>query len=788
MALGKRDSVEPLLQRYARLRASNFRASGASRHQDSTTTSAGTATNPAARIFMPRPVVLSAVGPNPCLLAAVRASVGSSECSELSSITRSIEPASRGVAGHADAIPVCRRCLSHASSSSCGGDGGGGGVGGGGGCGAAERAEGSEGDDSCGGTFRFDRRPKTEPQAYYETLGSRIEMLNSTSARSVLAGCVVIDLNSTKVIDIVGMGFFLNRKWLCFDNVPIHMRFSVPPRVVAATALEFGECQKSAAFGWCICRVWSVLRNRLSATTFHLSWLRPQGFMREWISGGGVVVLTLTPTSPPTLFLSPRVAFLPSSCMPACLLAIHALSTTFRPIGEPSSNPETDPETEGVSSSSRSSRFEEAQGGVVRGTSVGPCGTASSAADDTLTGLPRRSASPDGMESSVYHPVCRLCLRELARVAEGSTTVCASVDCVASFHQACFLISHVITMQSSNEILSRCSPALRTQLVLACPCVRASIDYRLSRHQNRCLARLSCRLIAHKSASSLLFRSGLVVVSHTHMLPRQDECETETGSLYCPVCGRVWTTALTPTNPPDDARKLQAPRCAEDAHCVASSWAPGVAIVSTRLAPSNGDNIFLHSHVIPGLKDSLDDWKSAFSEEVAMGIISPYWHVRQSALRQVAKITICRVLMARRSPSITFHQSEGSTPNKLGPESLRMSFRLIQYFLSDPADEVFIASLCQHEGNKMFFVEFQPVGYIAYIASAATPHPLRCSLELEFHTKRESSFHHNCRSPVESPTWVVDSLATKFSSHKFAFSSLQCRVDEKEEGGGGGGE
>uniref|UniRef100_A0A5K3FK56 Uncharacterized protein n=1 Tax=Mesocestoides corti TaxID=53468 RepID=A0A5K3FK56_MESCO len=95
---------------------------------------------------------------------------------------------------------------------------------------------------------------------------------------------------------------------------------------------------------------------------------------------------------------------------------------------------------------------------------------------------------------------------------------------------------------------------------------------------------------------------------------------------------------------------------------------------------------------------------------------------------------------------------------------------------------------CQHEGNKMFLVEFQPVGYISFIASAATPHPLRCSLELEFHTKRESSFHHNCRSPVESPTWVVDSLATKFSSHKFAFSSLQCRVDEKEEGGGGGGE
>ena len=84
-----------------------------------------------------------------------------------------------------------------------------------------------------------------------------------------------------------------------------------------------------------------------------------------------------------------------------------------------------------------------------------------------------------------------------------------------------------------------------------------------------------------------------------------------------------------------------------------------------------------------------------------MGIISPYWHVRQSALRQVAKITICRVLMARKATStaiISPQQSDGvsTTPNNLGCESLRMSIRLIQYFLSDPADEVFIASLVRH--------------------------------------------------------------------------------------------
>lgn len=34
--------------------------------------------------------------------------------------------------------------------------------------------------------------------------------------------------------------------------------------------------------------------------------------------------------------------------------------------------------------------------------------------------------------------------------------------------------------------------------------------------------------------------------------------------------------------------------------------------------------------------------------------------------------------------------------SSLGPESLRMSFRLIQHLLSDPADEVFIAALVRN--------------------------------------------------------------------------------------------
>ncbi|CDS36734.1 mitogen activated protein kinase kinase kinase [Echinococcus multilocularis] len=483
--------VEPLLQRYARLRASNFRLPGG-HHPTEVPTSTSTSTTvtnpvqntqPTARIVMPRPVVLNTSAPNTCLLAAVRASVGSSECSELSNITRSIEPSSRGC----EVVSVCRRCLSHASSTGGGGigcrsgDSGGGvssGGGGGGrvgnGVGGGERGGSVEVEDGEG----FERRPKTEPQAYYDTLNSRISILNSATAR-------------------------------------------------------------------------------------------------------------------------------------------HALSTTFRPIGEPSSNPETDPETEGVSSSSRSSRFEEtpSQGVIMVALTRNVASV-----DDTLTGQSRRSASPDAITVEMG-TVCRLCLRELRPLSEPSTTVCSSVDCGVAFHQECFCIW-------------------------------------------------------------------------------QEECESETGSLYCPVCGRVWTNALTPTNLPEGGTRRVPPSAADlpappPPHEVIPAWAPVSGV-------ENANLLLLQNQIIPGLRSSLAVWKSVFSEEVAMGMISPYWHVRQSALRQVAKITICRVLMARKATTMATtaspyqQQSEGpsTTPNNLGCESLRMSIRLIQYLLSDPADEVFIASLC----------------------------------------------------------------------------------------------
>eukprot|EP00108_Taenia_solium_P010171 TsM_000101901 transcript=TsM_000101901 gene=TsM_000101901 len=180
----------------------------------------------------------------------------------------------------------------------------------------------------------------------------------------------------------------------------------------------------------------------------------------------------------------------------------------------------------------------------------------------------------------------------------------------------------------------------------------------------------------------------------------QEECESETGSLYCPVCGRVWTNALTPTNLPEGGTRRVPPSTAAlptapPPHEVTPNWAPVSGM-------ENANLLLLQNQIIPGLRSSLAVWKSVFSEEVAMGMISPYWHVRQSALRQVAKITICRVLMARKATTTAITASpcqqptEGAstTPNNLGCESLRMSIRLIQYLLSDPADEVFIASLC----------------------------------------------------------------------------------------------
>ena len=121
----------------------------------------------------------------------------------------------------------------------------------------------------------------------------------------------------------------------------------------------------------------------------------------------------------------------------------HALSTTFRPIGEPNSNPETDPETEGVSSSSRSSRFEEAP---YQSTAM----TAMMNKEDTLTtGQMRRSASPDAIAMEMAS-VCRLCLREIRQLPEVCNTVaCSSVDCGVIFHQECFTIC-----KSKNDWIS----------------------------------------------------------------------------------------------------------------------------------------------------------------------------------------------------------------------------------------------------------------------------------------------------------------------------------------------
>lgn len=115
----------------------------------------------------------------------------------------------------------------------------------------------------------------------------------------------------------------------------------------------------------------------------------------------------------------------------------HALSTTFRPIGEPNSNPETDPETEGVSSSSRSSRFEDARGG-------GGCG----GQEGQTCSNP---ATPEDGEAEISTVmVCRLCLREFRPLPEPTAVVCSSLDCGASFHHECFSICKFISFFIGN--------------------------------------------------------------------------------------------------------------------------------------------------------------------------------------------------------------------------------------------------------------------------------------------------------------------------------------------------
>ncbi|VDO02195.1 unnamed protein product [Rodentolepis nana] len=115
----------------------------------------------------------------------------------------------------------------------------------------------------------------------------------------------------------------------------------------------------------------------------------------------------------------------------------HALSTTFRPIGEPNSNPETDPETEGVSSSSRSSRFEGGGGGgqTVSNSTTPEDGDAETSGGAAGTGL------------------CRLCFREFRPLPEPTTSICSSPDCGASFHQECFVILVVCAIQDKSTCI-----------------------------------------------------------------------------------------------------------------------------------------------------------------------------------------------------------------------------------------------------------------------------------------------------------------------------------------------
>ncbi|VDM04514.1 unnamed protein product [Schistocephalus solidus] len=131
--------VEPLLQQFANWRASNFRLLASDTSQPTgqsplAAASAGGTSGGLPKLVMPRPVMRansltssrapallyptggtappSAFTPPLHVLAAMRAAIGEgSECSELSSITRSIAPA---------ATARCR-CASHASSCEGGG-------------------------------------------------------------------------------------------------------------------------------------------------------------------------------------------------------------------------------------------------------------------------------------------------------------------------------------------------------------------------------------------------------------------------------------------------------------------------------------------------------------------------------------------------------------------------------------------------------------------------------------------------------------------------------------------
>nr|VZI50379.1 unnamed protein product [Spirometra erinaceieuropaei] len=205
--------VEPLLQQFAKRRASNFRALPADGSQPTgrsplVAASAGASGGGLPKLVMPRPVMransltsarlpaslcptggatpASAFTPPLHVLAAMRAAIGEgSECSELSSITRSIAPA---------ATARCR-CASHASSCE-------GGTASARGPKSVLSREGEEDEEesdaaaaaasaaAASANARIApsglRRPKTEPQPHHEVNNSRLDLLHSTSPRYIV--------------------------------------------------------------------------------------------------------------------------------------------------------------------------------------------------------------------------------------------------------------------------------------------------------------------------------------------------------------------------------------------------------------------------------------------------------------------------------------------------------------------------------------------------------------------------------------------------------------------------
>uniref|UniRef100_A0A3Q0KFS2 Protein kinase n=1 Tax=Schistosoma mansoni TaxID=6183 RepID=A0A3Q0KFS2_SCHMA len=98
---------------------------------------------------------------------------------------------------------------------------------------------------------------------------------------------------------------------------------------------------------------------------------------------------------------------------------------------------------------------------------------------------------------------------------------------------------------------------------------------------------------------------------------------------------------------------------------------------------------------------------SAFSVEIANGLISCDWTVRQYALQKATHLTISQVILARQCNlhsshnnlvcSLNHHDGNCATPAKCqlytGPDYVKIMFKLIQFLLDDPVDAIFTDAL-----------------------------------------------------------------------------------------------